>query len=376
MLFVIAVASLGCELTAPQESESNAEITNQNVQSNSPIGNSLYYLSNENGTFQVWKLHLDSNTATQLTNSPEDITDYSVSELGGSIAFITDNKLYLYNPNTSYTEIIFDGGYIDFNNQIDIFTSTINGLAWSRSDNILAYGYNGLNLFDGDENSHSQILSNQIISDTNAGATPQAIYRPISWSPNGSQILMNIESSEGWEIASYHIDSTTIVKMGAPFVCCTMTWLDDNQSILTSNPYVGLTFPGLWHYNTKTGQETTMVPTTSKEGTLNFVGWPIDMANGSLRYFYTNTAAYPEISPPLIMVESPFSALENPTPIRPETWPIIDALWAKDGSFAIIVQTPLGETITPYSGPILLIDTEGSSPIPLVTNGYNLQWGP
>lgn len=374
LIFIVAAVSISCTLTASQTANTN-EINQDQGKEERP-GISLYYLSNESGSFQIWKTDLESNSPIQITNAPGDINDYSVSETNGHIAYILKNQLYLQSLNNPSVELIFDGGSQDPINPNQLYTTTLSGLAWTHDGNSLAYGYNGINLYLVEQNTHTKIISNEISQDPNGEIIPTAVYQPISWSPNNTQILVNIESLEGWEIASLHISNTEIVKLGKLLVCCTMLWLEDNQSVLGANPYVGFTFPGLWHYNSNTGVETNLIPTTSEEGTLNFVGWPKDISNGSLRFFYANTAAYPETSPALIMVESSFSNLSNPTTLRPENWPVIEALWAKDGSFAIIVQTPLGETTTPFSGPILLVDAAGNPPLPLATNGYNLQWGP
>lgn len=372
----IALISLSCTFTAPQNSASALETTALPPQPENSQKYALYFLSNQSNTFQIWKTELGTNHPVQITNAPGTIDEYAVSETSGAIAYILNNQLFLQKTAASTAEIIFDGGDIDPSKSDQLYISSLSGIVWSHDGNTLAYGHNGINFYSPTQNSHSKVLSNQINQDENGASIPIAIYHPISWSPNNTQLLINIESVEGWQVASFQLSNNQVIKLNNQWVCCTMYWLEDNQSLLVGNPYIGATFPGLWHYNTTTGAETEMIPSTSAEGTLNFVGWPKDMGNGKLRYLFANTASYPESSPPLILVESSFSDLSNPNTLRPETWPIIDALWSTDGSFIIVVQTPLGETVTPYSGPILQIDAEGNPPIPISANGYNLQWGP
>lgn len=73
---------------APQRLTENAE--NQSQPQWSADGSSVYYLSSQSGSSQVWRMPAAGGAAVMVTDYPVDITNFRLSPEGGRIAFTAD----------------------------------------------------------------------------------------------------------------------------------------------------------------------------------------------------------------------------------------------------------------------------------------------
>lgn len=155
-------------------------------------------------------------------------------------------------------------------------------------------------------------------------------------------------------------------------VCCLFNWSEDGNSVLVANPYYTVDIPGLWRYDAETGEQSVVIPGLLEDGSSNFVGWPLQTGSGELIFFYVNEHFSPDTGIPLTMVHSDpgGSTLEE---VRPETFQIIEVLWAPDGSMAIILQPGTNGTVQ-----MILTQTDGKS-LQILFEAQrieNLRWGP
>lgn len=381
-LFILLLGIIGtaCSLSGESNTSNNTSPTQAlnpgAVEKTIPgqLPHSLYFLSDQSGTFQVWRIEQDTVTQTQVTQAESAITQYVISK-NGDLAYITNNQLYLLSANSAAPSILVDGGVINPNDPYQLYTQQIQGLVWSR-DGILAYGQNGVNLYNPADQTHNKLNANQIVILDDGQYYPEYLFTPLSWSPDGKRVLTITGLSEGTSLAVIDISSAQITHFNEDYICCQTTWAADGQAAIVASPYLGITNSGLWTFNGTTGAKTTLLPTTTEDGTLNFAGWPHSLSTGEILLFYANTPSIPEQMPPLLMVKILPNESADPITIRPETWSVTDALWAPDGSSVIIIQPPLGESSNPNNGPILWINTHGSPPIPLSAGGNSPQWGP
>ena len=360
----------------PEDSQPDEEP--QATEPDGLLPHTLYYLSSADGEiFQVWMLDRDGLSNTRVTSEPDGVDEYSVSPADGRVAFITNNQIYIINPSGDQRQLLVDGSSSIAESDEYFYTQRINGLSWSPDGGSLAYGRNGLHIYHFETQTDEHVLPNEIEERDSGFLFPQALYSPYQWSPDGSQLLVNISYYEAGTLGIYTPGSPEIEKLGDRIICCQPTWSPDSRSIVVASPFLGYIDSGLWRIDTITGKATELIPATSPDETLNFAGWPVVLDNGDLRYFYTNTPSFPTGDVPLLMVNSASDGVSGRTILRLENWLNYEVLWAENGTLALAVQPITGEDAGwPRTGPIVLIPPSEDPVIPLGINGYQLQWGP
>jgi hypothetical protein len=152
----------------------------------------------------------------------------------------------------------------------------------------------------------------------------------------------------------------------------------DSRSVLVSNPWfiANGTPPGLWRNDAATGEATTLVPGIAPGGgTNNYVGWPFQLPSGDLLFFFVNQRYSPDVGFPMRMVRSQADG-SNRTVLRPEIFHVAEALWAPDGSLAVIVKYFRDDRDRDWQ--VTLTRTDGS-PLHVLVEGERIQglaWGP
>lgn len=339
---------------------------------------SLYYLSDiGTGSFQVWRLERDSITQTQVTSEAMPVTDFDVSPVDGRVAYLVNNQIFLVDSDGSGRTLLVDGGPVDEADSEYHFTRKIAGLRWSPNGGYLAFGQHGINLYSVIDGAITKVIPNNLEVLEGMYPYPQALYAPHTWSPDGTRLLVEIGFYEGSTLGVLEIISRQVIRFGDYIACCYPNWSWDSRSVLIGSPFRGIIPAGLWRYDALTGEEFELVSATSPENTFNFVGWPMELPNGDLQYFFTNTAAIPPETPRLTLVRTASDGSSDRTQIRQEDWDLQEALWSPDGSLVVVVEPYVQDTDSVRDGTIILIDTLLGGPVrPLVTNGYKLRWGP
>jgi hypothetical protein len=131
--------------------------------------------------------------------------------------------------------------------------------------------------------------------------------------------------------------------------------------------------PGLWRFDPDSGSQTELIA-TEINGLFQFAGWPLQLTDGSLRYFYTSSTEIPSGDLPLFMMRSDSDGVNNRVQTRSDSFSNIgEILWAEDGSLALIVQlNPSGDA----SGAVVLAQSDGLQLQILMTDAKDLKWGP
>jgi WD40 repeat protein len=345
------------------------------VDESQPLPHTLYYLAqDEAGVYQVWHLERDGITQVQVTFELTKVKEYTVSPIDGRAAYIVENQVYIINPDGSGRTLLIDGGALE--SDLDHYINMVSGLSWSPDGNLLAFGQNGINLYSFTDDTSNHVLTSEFEELEGGGVYPQRMYFPESWSPDGKKLLVNVSYLEGGTLGTLDLSTGNAVLFSAGIVCCHAAWSVDSSSVFVGSPWLGMVSSGLWRYDISTGAETALLPTTDEDGTLNFAGWPLQLPTGELMYFFNNTPEIPAEDLPLTLVRTASDGISGRVQVRPEKWVFYEVLWAADGSLFAAVVPYVAEPAYPQTGTIVLYDTAGGPPVPLVNDGYELNWGP
>ncbi len=335
------------------------------------LPHSVYYRYGTGEDTQVWRLETDGVTKVQITDEEYGVDDFSVSAADGSLAFVSNNQLFLLDNDGENRRMVADGNQVDKEIEDYVDRGFIGSPVLSPDGRTLAYGFDGLHLYDIATGQDEHVLTNLGNLLGEPFVFSKENYIPGPWSPDGSQLL----------IIMYYFEGSTLAVMepgeAEPFrrlwsdgaVCCTYHWTPDGRSVLVANPSYGVHWPGLWRYDAETGERSDLVATLP--GLPHFVGWPVQLPSGDLRYFHGERFS-PDEGIPLVMVRSGPEGKDR-TQVRPEEFHIANALWVEDGSLVLISQSSNG------NGMDVVLARPDGSPLQVLIEGehiWDLAWGP
>jgi WD40 repeat protein len=352
------------------------------------LPHSIYFLMG-GGNSQVWRLSTDAAVVTQITFEANPVTDYAVSPVNGALAYITNNRLYFASATTGKRILVVDGGALNGTSTTqpgEASRSRISSPAWSPDGKSLAFGNGGINIFLPGNGKVTRLLANGVLSSTDgSGKEIEAVYAPYAWSPDNRRLAIEmVLDKAGSTLGILSLANGRLVRLHQPsaspvddLVCCQSSWSNDSTSLFVANFYVNLPRPtGLWRFEPSSGAGSVMLPSIEKDGTYNYAGWPLQLVDGSLVYWYANTPAKVDTEPPMNLVTSGPDAVFKRTLLRPETILPQEVLWSEQRRMAVIVQLSPGTSARNPGGPVLLVQWDGSPAQPLLSNAYRLEWGP
>lgn len=340
---------------------------------------SMYYLATDNiGRSQVFRLESDGTTVTQLTSESDEIREFDVSPVDGSVAYIADNKLITVNADGSNRAMIFDGGAI---NENDPFITILRSPVWSPDGQTIAFGHQGLNLYSIIDVQSNRVLEDQVTEMEGGFFFPEELYWPEMYSADGNKLIITLGYYEGASTTIYYPDGGSLVRLSGvegAIICCGDYSLSSDASVLFSaSPYMGMFRAGLWRVDTASGSVTTLFQADYDSNPADVADNPFIAPDGQLYYFY---ASVPNPDgfinrPPMQLVRSTADGVTGRTVLRPETFERMnEALWAPDASFVIVANAQNDQTYQGGAAQLYYID--GRPMIPLVPFARDMKWGP
>ncbi len=335
------------------------------------LPHSVYFLSNRSGSAQVWRLEADGVTLAQVTSEEEGLDGFDASRIDGRVAFVSNNQLYIANSDGGVRTLLVDNSAANTEAVDFYYRQRIGSPRFSPDGRFLAYAFDGLWILDLTTNEAVHLISNEIGEDDDGNPIPEKFFGPQLWAPDSARVLLEIGYQEAGTLAILNPNTDRLVTEfeSSGIVCCQATGAPDSDSILVASPYIGLVDSGLWRYDAQTGEETALIGSGSE--LFEFAGWPLQLANGDLQYFYTSSPNIPDGDAKLYMVHSAADGVNDRTQLRADAFVIREALWAQDGSLALIVQATGGS----QSGPVVLARSDGTQLQVLLDEGRDLRWG-
>lgn len=343
----------------------------------------LYFLSNQTGMDQVWRLDADGVSLRQVTFEPAPVTDFSVSP-GGKLAYVSDNDLWWVNLDGSERSQLVDGPPMPgVENDLRV-NLLLSAPRWSPDGSRLAYGLNGVNLLSQIPGLPQLLLQSDPVPQPPdyGGQGPKRFYWPSAWSPDGSRLLLDFAywpEAGGMAILPAGGGQPVLLTSYDGPVCCEAAWSSDGQAVYFANPYMGMFSSGLWRANAANGQGVTLIagdPGNDGNGPFNMPGYPFQAPDGWLYYFMAQSNLYPEGDFRMAMYRAAADAVTNQQRLRSDDHLLGEALWAPDGSAALIVDYSAAPNAYPRRGRLIYLKADGSPALLLPGQGYTLRWGP
>ncbi|GIW02985.1 hypothetical protein [Roseiflexus sp.] len=211
-------------------------------------------------------------------------------------------------------------------------------------------------------------------------------FEAVAWSPDGTKLLVHAFSLsvELCELAIVDVASGGIVYLAAPepnlvAACTAAAWTLDSKAVYFSvtNPGKGFNEPGIWRGDAMSGAATS-VPIEPSDALLHMPFFAIDRL-----YAFVSSApgenpvSSPAADPAELMALS-YTMSSVPltggafAALRSDAHQLYQALWAPDGSGAVIF-----ESSDPSAVRLLWLPTDGSPGVELYkgTDLYSVRWG-
>ncbi len=342
----------------------------------------LYFLGRDKQSVsQVYRLERDGRTKTQLTFEPFSVTEYDVSLADGSIAYVASNQFLLVNADGTNRRVLIDGGA----------GPELSGTytpVFSPDGKTLAYGQNGLNLYDMSNGVSKLVIQNRYGDTSPEGfQLPLELYWPERYSPDGTKLLLALGH---WEAAPSHgvydLATNTLVKYQEPqdyIYCCSFhggpAWAQDSSSFFGVASVHDTTYQSgeLWKVDASNGAVTRMLKT--ENGMLNLPKEIFQAPDGQLYFFlgtYSTDSGYFD-APVLELVRAAPDGVTNRVVLRSENFTRMnEALWAPDASFVIVASVP-DRNWNQGGGVLELYPSNGQkSMVWLASFGRDMKWGP
>jgi WD40 repeat protein len=318
----------------------------------------------------------DGVTKKQITFEPMGVLEFSVSTADGSLAYVSGNKLYLCDSSGQNRRVIADGALVKAEGEEAFFKNSVSSPSFSPNGQILAYGLDGLHLYDLQTGYDDHVLSNLGNLLNEPFVFSKEIYTPGLWSPDGSKLIITMGYYEGSTLAvmtpGVEQPYTRLRSNGA--VCCYVNWSEDSNYVLVANPSFTIVPPGLWRFDSKSGVEEYLIKGFETTGMLNFVGWPYLTSNNDLYFFISRMERFdPEKGIPLRLVHSDADG-SNQVVLFDQEYHVRDALWAPGGGLVVVSSRQDDMT-----NQLILLNTETKEKLILLEDGdrvWGLTWGP
>lgn len=370
------------------------ESPEDNIPSTSLLPAPVYFINAEDS--QIWRVEVDGISLTQVTSEEAPVTDFDVSPKGGALAYISDNQLIYYTAALGGRRQVLLNGSEDFDEK-DYLTVATRGISqprWSPDGHWIAFGNGGIQLYQDPAEPrqeglrelqmilYSDLLPQPLPGENVVFEGAQNWYSPISWLPDGEQILVSTAYyfALGQSMALLDVEDGKLVEVVQPkgHPCCFLTWGDSSESLLFAGNQPGIYQIGLWRGDPLTGEELVLIPGEAG-GEFHLFGHPFESGTGEVYGFYSsepaNAGAAPIPRRAMVMVRVAGDGSAEFEKLRPDYFVVGDADWLPDASGAVITDVAGSQPGWPLSGILRWLPADGGPMVTLPAEGWRPHWG-
>ncbi|MFQ3634108.1 TolB family protein [Roseiflexus sp.] len=342
---------------------------------------------------QIVRIERDGETQTQITNetppAPDalSIVQFDVSRTDESIVYVvqgagTPSLLVRTAADGSNRTVLLDKLFVNSPHISPDGASIVLSVSedYERSD-AQAPGLYVMPITGGEPR---LILPNEPATDPTAAGGDGRGFEAVAWSPDGTKLLVNAFSLsvELCELAVLDVASGAVTYLQAPkpdlvASCTAAAWSSDSKTVYFSVTYPSrlINEPGIWRGDVASGAATS-IPVEPANAIVHTPFYAVDR-------LYAFVAPLPGANPPLAADIPDYPVLSytmNSVPLaggafaalRSDTHVLYKALWAPDGSGAIIF-----ESSDPMTVRLLWLPTDGGPAVELYKglDVYEVHWG-
>jgi Tol biopolymer transport system component len=284
----------------------------------------LYFLSEETGSPQIWRIEMNGGFAHAVTDLPAPVYGFDISPLDGRLAYVSGNDLYIADPDGSNPRMVVDGENIDPALGYDA-AKTLGMPLWSPDGKELAYSLNGVNVLNLDTGVMRILITNVIAGLENVGEW--RVYYPARWSPDGRYIAAQVGYYEGAGLVILPAQGGAPVDPGL-FTCCSIAQSDDPGVFYIASASYAYSDPGLWRVDWATGAITSLTGEGAVDySAMSMYAHPL-LFEGQL--YFTES-----VNREVRIARSAPGNLQNKEVLVEAPYFPMDALWAPDASLMI-----------------------------------------
>lgn len=324
----------------------------------------LYFLGSDG---QIMRLEMDGATLTRITEEAEPVAEFDVSPSNGMLAYVSGSKLISAGPYGGDPRVLIEGSTApDEHDRIIQIHSPV----FSPAGVEIAFAMDGVHVVFAGGGVPEVIQANDPPG-PGAGS-----YTPVAWSPDGTRLLLRYHFyTHGGRFLVKSLSDDSLVDLGLS--CCHPSWSLDTRSVYVSGPFYGPEGrPGLRRYDVDTGVESVLLEYNPADDVLPLVAYARQLDDGQL-YMFARRATTEEYAQALglldfSMCRAPVDDVSARVTLHADSYAIREALWARDGSGAVIADAGTG---TGEDFPLVWLPADGGAAVALRARGSHLRWG-
>ncbi|MCD4754101.1 MAG: hypothetical protein K8R40_13610 [Anaerolineaceae bacterium] len=336
------------------------ELGTENVNSEK-LPSTLYYLSDESGINQVWRLLANGTLKEQITTEEFPVTSYDVSRNTDHIAYVSNNELILINKQDGNRIVLVSGETSPSTDPAPPLQSQISDIIFSPDGWRIAYRLNGVHIYSILENSNTPLIEDMLKDDQ-----PIRFYHPIFFSPGGTNLYLQVETQSGDSMTVLNSWTGELFAENPVGACCQPALNQEQDAVyFTGRDRFGNAV-GLWSIDIWHDVLTELLPFPSDSRDFQINAFPRQASDGTLYFFYAQGEM--ANNPPLILASAASDGVSLLKIIRADSYSkLTDVLWADNAEF-VLISDPENETI-------LYLKTDDVPPILLPIQGTMMRWG-
>ncbi|HUN21895.1 MAG TPA: hypothetical protein PK299_02035 [Anaerolineales bacterium] len=323
----------------------------------------LYLLSANDG--KIWRIETDAVSTTQVSQHTAPISEFDVSPVDDSLLFVSNNELRRSQPQSAESVLLASTQPVSFESAVYISNVPINQFfapLWNPNGIQIAFGFNGIKLMNAQTGTYADWLNN----------TAEQVYRPLAWSVDGKQLAViaypvnagNLQP----QVQVINVKDQPAKPVVLPTNSEQLVWFG-NQFVVALRQKGGA-LAELWISKAAEGGGYVLLESNS---TPYHLLRPLVLQNGTLNYFMADELDAQNRALYQMMTINLLNPQQNAV-LRAERLPLMDALWARDGSGAVVsLYSPITGVTSAAEHHWLSVDNAPAVILPMV--GSALRWG-